>query len=419
MTHQVALTVRAAVGPGQADALRALLAQMQRAGACNDVIRFSDLPATHFARLLVVDDEPVPGAASLLLMLDCDAPAGDRLREFARVAGAGMDRVFGHCVDYPRGTVTEAHRVRFLRTHVVGSQVIYIHRVGRTLEQVRQERQLREAIRDLVDRSAQDWAGRGAREVRETIRAFVASRPDLARAMDPPARPGLRFRAREALQRFGLPLVLVLLSPVVAPLLVLVFLWLRLEELRGPEPDIRLDHGRLRALTDAEDFGAQNAITTVAPLKPGRFWRLTAPLFLQAAAFATRHVFNHDNLAGLRTVHFARLMRLDDGRFMFTSYYDGSLESYMDDFVDQVAWVLNTGFGNEDGYPKTRWLFFAGAHREQQFKAFLRGHQVATQYWYSAYPDLTATNVDNNSAIRDGLRGDMDDEAAAAWLRRL
>ena len=33
-------------------------------------------------------------------------------------------------------------------------------------------------------------------------------------------------------------------------------------------------------------------------------------------------------------------------RVAFLSTYDGSLESYMDDFIDKVAWGLNAIFSN-------------------------------------------------------------------------
>ncbi len=101
---------------------------------------------------------------------------------------------------------------------------------------------------------------------------------------------------------------------------------------------------------------------------------------------------------------------------LFTSYYDGSLESYNNDFVDQVAWVLNTVFGQQAGYPRTRWMVQDGAHNERWFKNFIRGHQVPTQVWYSAYPDLAAVTIDQNARLRRGperrARG-----RGLSWLR--
>ena len=124
-----------------------------------------------------------------------------------------------------------------------------------------------------------------------------------------------------------------------------------------------------------------------------------------------RHVFTTGSLSGLTTVHFARFMRVGPERHvLFTSYYDGSLESYNNDFVDQVAWVLNTVFGQQAGYPRTRWMIQDGAHNERWFKNFIRGHQVPTQVWWSAYPQLAAVTIDQNARLRAGLSGELDGE---------
>jgi hypothetical protein len=134
----------------------------------------------------------------------------------------------------------------------------------------------------------------------------------------------------------------------------------------------------------------------------------------------SRHVFTRANLSGIKTIHFARWLVLDDWhRVIFTSNYDGSLESYMNDFIDKVAYGLNASFSNGIGYPKTRFLLFDGARREQEFKDFLRRHQIDTQVWYSAYDRLSALNVDNNAYIRSGLFGTMSRADAQAWLARL
>jgi hypothetical protein len=76
-------------------------------------------------------------------------------------------------------------------------------------------------------------------------------------------------------------------------------------------------------------------------------------------------------------------------------------------------------FSNGVGYPKTKWLVGGGAKDEQTFKNYLRTHQLATEFWYSAYPHLTAQNIENNAHIREGLFRDLTEEKAEEWLRRL
>ena len=133
--------------------------------------------------------------------------------------------------------------------------------------------------------------------------------------------------------------------------------------------------------------------------------------------YSTRHIFNKGSLVGVKTIHFARWVAInEDRRMIFASNYDGSVESYNDDFIDKIGWGLNAVFSNGVGYPSTRWLLWGGASDENAFKTYLRLHQEPTQVWYPAYPTLTALNIANNAAIRRGLLGGGDE---TAWLLRL
>jgi hypothetical protein len=145
-------------------------------------------------------------------------------------------------------------------------------------------------------------------------------------------------------------------------------------------------------------------------------------LLLFALDYFSRHVFNKGYLTRVQTIHFARWVYLDDKRrLLFASNYDGSLESYMDDFINKVAWGLNLVFSNGIGYPKTRWLIKGGAEHEQKFKNFLRRHQLYTDVWYKAYPDLTAVDLARNTRIRRGLEQDgfRDNRDIRTWLAEI
>jgi len=147
---------------------------------------------------------------------------------------------------------------------------------------------------------------------------------------------------------------------------------------------------------------------------------MTAMVVLWLVNNAVRHLFNRGDLTGVKTIHFARWIPLDERRrLMFASNYDGSLESYMDDFIDKVAWGLNAVFSNGIGYPRTNWLIRDGARDELAFKNFLRLRQVPTQVWYSAYGTLTTVNIANNAKLREGLSGEMSRVETEGWLARL
>jgi hypothetical protein len=118
------------------------------------------------------------------------------------------------------------------------------------------------------------------------------------------------------------------------------------------------------------------------------------------------------------TIHFARWVFINDRRrLLFASNYDGSLETYMDDFINKVGWGLNLVFSNGVGYPSSRWLVLDGAKDEQKFKYFLRRHELPTDVWYKAYPGLTAFDLKRNTLIRQGIERDPLPEAALRkWL---
>ena len=183
--------------------------------------------------------------------------------------------------------------------------------------------------------------------------------------------------------------------------------------------DVMPDDAVLDALRAQEDTACRS-LTSAGFVKPGRFRRFTASLVLWAINLLARHIYNHGQLMGVKTIHFARWIAIDEKRrVIFASNYDGSLENYMDDFIDKIAWGLNATFSNGVNFPNTNWLVLDGAHAEQPFKRFNFNNQLVAPFWYSAYQGLTTLDIDNNAEIRAGLYGPMDTPAALAWLRRL
>ena len=218
----------------------------------------------------------------------------------------------------------------------------------------------------------------------------------------------------------GAAAIVVALLPVIVIGLPFWLVALRIHEMRDKASTAVPDRAYLNQLEEVEDRLVQNQISAVGFVKPGAFRLQTFRAVLWILAYGSRHLYNNGNLAGITTIHFARWVFLDDRRrLIFASNYDGSIESYMDDFIDKVAYGLNAAFSNGVGYPKTKWLVTGGATDEQAFKNYLRTHQIPTQIWYSAYGDLSARNIADNAAIRAGLSATLTDAQAAAWARRL
>jgi hypothetical protein len=418
MPHQIAVSVRASVGSADVEALKAVLLDLAGERRAQ-LLPFEQLPV-HFARFVVLDEatdrDGLAIEPSLLFMADIDAPLGGFLRQLAEVAADGLDQIFRHCADYPNRP-TPAERVSYLRSRMIKAGAAYINTVGQSLEEIRGEAQLRDAIEAFLD--GRSWSGDAA-GVRTAIVDFVAGDRTLAWALKPARRPSLLWRANEAAHLVGAVLVLLLLSPFLLIGLPFWIVALRIHERRDKASTRVPARERVEQLAEVEDQLVQNQFSAIGYVKPGWFRLATVTAVLWGLELASRHVYNDGNLAGIRTIHFARWVFLDDKqRLIFISNYDGSLESYMDDFIDKVAWGLNAAFSNGVGYPRTRWLVLDGAKDERAFKNYLRNHQIVTQLWYSAYGNLTAVNIANNAAIRRGLRGQMSSVEAEQWANLL
>ena len=428
MIRQAGVNVVCSVLPGHLEPLRGLLAQMGARPDDNEHIPFGAVEGVHFARLLLLeptaalDGAPIP--AQLLLMADFDEPVAARMAGLVDAAGAGLDAVFGHCEGYPGpDAATREARLAYLAGHAVRSDAHYSNTIGRTVRQVRQEAQLREAIECFLD-SRPSRADEDPARVRAAVQDFVRRDPGLAWAASPAPGRDLAWWLGELVWLVLVPLLVLAVGLALLPLVVLglavYVVVLRRHETTEPVSTEQPSPEHLAELAALEDHGPQNQFSAVGFVKPTRLRALTARIVLLLTDYGTHHLFNRGSLAGVKTIHFARWVALDGRRRMiFASNYDGSVESYMDDFIDKVSWGLNATFSNGQGYPRTDFLLFHGARDELAFKDFLRVHQVPTQVWYSAYERLTALNAGNNARIRAGLSGTMSGAGAARWLALL
>jgi hypothetical protein len=420
--HQLGITIRAQVATGRGSELRDWLAEVARKGLAEGPFGFSHLRGLHFAKLYLLDEavdadgQQIP--ATLVFMSEVDAPLRRHLAELIDLAGEGIDQAFGYCTGYPGPDARRRAKIAWLRRHMIPASAFYVNTVGRGLEQIRQEAMLRDALGGYLDQG--DWSGRTATEMRRELRAYVAGNPSLAWAMKPPRPPSLRFRAGEAVHMVAVPLVLLPFLPVLLLVLPVWAVLLRLDERHDQPFTERPTLQHLDEVANYEDFVTQNPFAVVGFLKPGLLRQLTTRAVMFLTDYGVRHIFTHDSLAGIKTIHFARWVPIDGWRRMtFATNYDGAVEAYNDDFINIIWWGLNATFGSARDYPPTRWLFFGGAKFEEQFKATIRCHQVPVPAWYTAYPELSADNIENNAQIRAGLRGDMSPAQAERWLSLL
>lgn len=214
-------------------------------------------------------------------------------------------------------------------------------------------------------------------------------------------------------------LALLLFSGVL-PVVLGVLCWLRwLERRDQPQDAPPVDEEEVRRMSAREDRVLQNHMGSVVLVKPGALravlirgglWGLG--LLLRVLPEARRGY-----LSSMRTIHFAHWALVGNGgRLMFFSNYDGTWESYLDDFIEKAHGGLTLAWCNCVGFPPARFLWFEGATHGRRFKAWARSSMAVSGFWFSAYPDLTVEQIERQHAVAEGLRRpELTPKEAAEW----
>ncbi len=238
-------------------------------------------------------------------------------------------------------------------------------------------------------------------------------------AAEPPARgahPALAFAARLA---FSVPDALLWTVATLAAVAA-AFIAVLLRHEAHDQPDGRSASPAALAEIEARENHpgvAQNHITAVTPLKPGAFRRLTFAMALWGIKQLVLRLFRPGFVLDMGTIHYAKWFRLPgSGTMIFLSNYDGSWQSYLEDFIIKAHEGQSAAWSNGVGFPRTRLLVLEGAEDGDAFKRWVRRQQIPTQFWYCRFPDLTTTQIRNNALIHDGLMRATTSSAAWAWL---
>jgi hypothetical protein len=418
VVDQSALNIVLEVEPGRYATLLDELATIRDGAAL-----FAALENVHFARLLVIPPayNGVTRRFGPKLVIGANYDGADDRRQIEALVDAGgtlLHAVLSNCVGFPTGG-DRAAIVRYLSAQRTKVGAFYVNTIGRSVAQVAFEATLAAELRSFLDR--RDWRGVEPQQVRSELLAFVAQREDLKEALVPAPQPSLLRRVAGYLLVAAVAVVGLVLALLLLPLVLLGIIVLRVHEIGNRPENRRPRDEHIGSLEDDEDFGAHNQLSAVGVLQRSPFRGLLLRSGLVLLQLGVRYVFNRGKLAEVDTIHFARWVLMDNGaRLYFLSNYDGSPESYQDDFIERVAFGLNLVFSNGEGWPRTRFLLFGGASDELAFKAYYRGRQIPTQVWYvaPAYRGLTAVNVANNAEIRSGLSGSLSPLQCREWLMR-
>jgi hypothetical protein len=413
--------------------LRELLDSMNDApghvNPSNALIPFGQFDTVHVARFVILKDNSpedviVYGLPRrdyplyLAFLGNVDGDADTFLEDVARRASSGLRAIFSCC----KGCTPEADLFDWMKRNSRLPAAAYTNWLGRTVRRVREEAALHEALESYVQSNAAALAGLSPRDTYAALRRFVdaersAGRLTLSKESPTP----VNWKIDNFLRLIGLPLLTLLASPILIPVALVFLARLRRLEKTDPEISVRVDQAYSDGLAKFEDHDVTNQFSIMGHIKPGAVRLWTAIFVLRLVDYFARHVYTRGRFARIRTIHFARWVFLDDRKRMaFFSDYDGSFESYMDDFINKVGFGLNVVFSNFIGYRRTNWLIFDGCADEPKHKELERHHTIPTQAWYKAYPGLTTVDLERNSRIRQGVESDgMGDEEAREWLALL
>jgi hypothetical protein len=373
------LTVLAPVRSGHEAALRDLLRPIgddirgKKADPNRPRIEFTRSQRIHFARFTILPDpDRGPERSRLLYASTYDGTLDEHLAELIAIT-PDMDAIWSHCDGYT-GVGSFGG---FVRAHAHEPHAFYLAFRDETVS----------GIRQAVTRSREEQGTQGGSQktggVGAAVQRFVRALPivgDILRAI---ARCGFVnvFRSQlivASLGRFWR---------------FRVWNWLtgnRMPRRQTLYSSIAIDNCEFVAGSKdpayREDVVAQNQLTLLTDIQPGRADRVRA-VMAAIDAYAKR-LSPPGSLIGVSTIHFVRWTVIDNGRrLLMISDYDGSWESYIDEFAEMILSGLDAIWSTAETYPPD------GARDVPAFKRFLRSHQVPAEVFFSAYPDVTVLNI--------------------------
>ncbi|MDQ1622157.1 MAG: hypothetical protein QOH19_575 [Actinomycetota bacterium] len=162
--------------------------------------------------------------------------------------------------------------------------------------------------------------------------------------------------------------------------------------------------------------GVCSEFTILANIKPGQAEAMRAAI--AAVSSEENEPASRAALQEIGTLHDARHVIFDnDTRYLFASVFDGSWDTYIDDFAKTAIGAnLDRIFSNAEGFPGIA---------DPNVKDWVAAHQESALGFASSYPDLTVQQIWKdqraNQAFQEVLdtpefRAALDNPANAALL---
>ncbi|MET7931322.1 hypothetical protein ABZT43_47345 [Streptomyces sp. NPDC005349] len=153
--------------------------------------------------------------------------------------------------------------------------------------------------------------------------------------------------------------------------------------------------------------GVSNEFTVFTKIKPGEADALREDLTWLGDAANDENV--HAALHQIGTLHDARHVIFDnDTRFMFASVFDGSWDTYIDDFAKTVVGArFDKVFSHSEGFPGIK---------DPGVKDWFLAHQEPAGVFVSAYPDLTVQQIYKDQRVDEAFEAVLDTAEFRAML---
>ena len=385
------------------------------------VIDFSKLTGVHYARVVLLeetvdlDGQPLP--AQLLLMSDLDISPSRHLRELVSANGDGHRPGLRAL----RGLHAAATGSGYLRRHVVQEQARYVNTVGRTVEQITQEAQLREAIQRFLDESRDDWSRIDPGVVRARVRELVEHDPGAG--LGAPARRAAgrpREAARDACTWSRSRCCSCRCSRSRCSARRSTSSLLRRREKTDPAPHLKPSEERVassprsrttwprtRSWPSASSSPAASAQLTLRVVDPRRS-RLRHPPRLQPRR-PRRREDDPLRALGLPRRQAADVLRQSTTTAASRATWTTSSTRSRGASTSSSATASATRArgGSSSAARATSW----------RSRTTCAAPGARRAVWYAAYGNLTAVNIQQNERIRAGLYGDLDRDQELAWVR--
>ena len=151
--------------------------------------------------------------------------------------------------------------------------------------------------------------------------------------------------------------------------------------------------------------GVRTEFTIMATVKPGHEQIVRETI--------ERGQRDPDRLAAtkaLGTLHEARWVIFDNGtRVMFASSFDGSWDTYIDDFGSPAAKnIFDTALSHCEGYPGIT---------HPTIKDWIVAHQIEASAFGSVYPEVTVKQIWKALAVQQAFQEVLDNPAAEEALQ--